>query len=100
MLRQVLAGGEIVEQAGARFPLPGLGLAATRQLEIVEQEFAQLPRRAKLNLWPASVVDLLLEPSDALGEGGTQARQDASSTLTPARSISPRTRTIGRSSVS
>ena len=42
MLGQVLAGGEIVEQAGARLPLAGLGLAAAGQLQAVEQEFAEL----------------------------------------------------------
>ena len=52
---------------------PGLGLAAARQLEIVEQEFAQLPRRSPVELVAGQRVDLLLEPGDALGEGGAQA---------------------------
>ena len=76
LLRQVLPGRQIVEQVGARLPLARLGAAAARQLQAVEQELAQLPRRAQIELVAGQRVDLLLQPGDALGERGGEPRQD------------------------
>ena len=100
LLGQVLARGQIVEQARARLPLAALGLAAAGQLEVVEQELAELLGRAEVELVAGQLVDLLFQPRDALRERGGEPRQDAGSTLTPARSMSASTPTIGRSSVS
>ena len=76
VLGQVLARGQIVEQVGARLPLAGLGLAAAGQLQAVEQELAELLGRAQVELVPGKLVDLLLEPGDALGERRGEPRQD------------------------
>ena len=38
---------QIVEQVGARLPLPGLGALAAGQLQAVEQEFAELARASR-----------------------------------------------------
>ena len=65
---QLLVGGEVVEQAGARLPLADLGALAAGQLQTVEQQFAELLRRAEIELVAGEAVDLLLEPRDALRE--------------------------------
>ena len=78
LLGQFLAGGEIVQQARARFPLPRLGLAAAGQLEVVEQEFAELLGRSEIELVPGEIVDLRFEPRHALPERRRQPRQDVS----------------------
>ena len=64
----LLVGGEIVEQAGARLPLAALGALAAGQLQPLEQQFAELARRAEIELVANEAVDLLLEPRDALRE--------------------------------
>ena len=50
VLGQLLVGGQIVEQAGARLPLPGLGVLAAGQLQLVEQDLAELLGRAEVEL--------------------------------------------------
>ncbi len=76
MLGKVLVGGEVVEEAGARLPLAALRALAAREPQAIEQELAELLRRAEIELVADEAVDLLLEPREALGEGGGQARQD------------------------
>ena len=98
---QLLVGGEIVEQAGARLPLAGLGALAARQLAAgrtaTRRAGAGEPR---LNLWPTSAVDLLLEPRHACANVHDSRERIARSTLMPARSMSAMTGSSGRSSVS
>ena len=67
---QLLVGGEIVEQAGACLPLAALGALAAGKLQAVEQQFAELARRAEVELVADEAIDLLLEPRDALRERG------------------------------
>ncbi len=76
LFRQVLAGGQVVEQAGARLPLARPGLATAGELEVVEQELAQLLGRAQVELVAGQVVDLRLQPDHALGERGGEAGED------------------------
>ncbi len=68
MLGQVLVGGEVVEEAGARLPLAAFRALAAREPQAVEEELAELPRRAEIELVADEAVDLLLEPREALGE--------------------------------
>ncbi len=42
IVRQLLVGGEIVEQSRSRFPLAAFGALAARKLQAVEQQFAEL----------------------------------------------------------
>src|SRR5262245_50570161 len=73
---EVVSRCELIEQACARLPLAGLGLAPAGKLQVVEQEVAELLGGAQIELVPRELVDLLLEARDALREGGREARQD------------------------
>ena len=76
VLGQLLVGGEIVEQTGARLPLPGLGALAAGKLQAVEQQFAELARRAEVELVADEAIHLLLQPRDPLRKRAGQPRQD------------------------
>ena len=74
--RQVLVLAEVVEEPSARLPLAALRALAARQLQPLEQDLAELARRAQVELVADEAVDLLLEPRDALRECRGQARED------------------------
>ena len=65
---QILVGGEIVKRPSAGFPLAGFGFFAAWKFQIVEQEFAQLLGRRKIELVPGETVDLFLKSRSALCE--------------------------------
>ncbi len=77
IVRQLLVGGEIVEQSRPRFPLAALGALAARKLQAVEQQFTELLRRAEIEFLADETVDLLFEPGDRLRERGSQTAQHA-----------------------
>ena len=66
---QLLVGRKFIEQVGARFPLAALRLLAARQLQPIEQQFAELLRRSEIELVADEPIDLFFEPDRALREG-------------------------------
>ena len=75
VLGKLLVARQIVEQIGTRLPLAGFGTLAARQLELVEQQFAELARGAEIELVPGQRIDLFLQPRDRLRELPGQPRQ-------------------------
>ena len=73
---QLLVGSEVIEQVGARLPLPRFRALAAGKFQIVEQEFAELLRRAEIELVSGKPVDFLFEPHGTLRKGTGEARKD------------------------
>ena len=76
LLRQVVAlGREFLECGGIGTPGAGLGFAAAGQAHLVEQDLAELLRRADIEILACKPANLVLEACNGLRERTREARQ-------------------------
>ena len=67
--RQLVAlGGKLLERARIRAPGAGLGAPPSGQAHLVEQDLAELLRRADIEILAGKLPDLVFEPREALRE--------------------------------
>src|SRR6476620_1025780 len=72
--RQLMAlGGKLFQRARIRAPGASLGAPAAGETHLVEQDLAELLRRADIEVLPGKLPDLVFEPSEALCEGAGES---------------------------
>ena len=76
LARQLVAlGGKLLQRGGVRAPGAGLGAPAAGEAHLVEQDLAELLRRADVEILAGKLPDLVLEPRQALREAAGERGQ-------------------------